>query len=412
MKKSSFLLLILVISIFSYNFDFSQFKLLIQQKNFDEALNLIYSQDLPTDKQNKLLSYLYNSWGLYLLNQKKISQAIEKLQEAISYNSNDTIYYNLANAYYLANDFDNALYSVNSIDNQNFQVLKLKAYILYRMGNFQGAIEILEQLKSNGNFDYNLKQLLANCYARAGMVEQAAEISSKYKRQSQVEKDYSTDIYGHFSVKYKFDTNTLKNKEFVFNCLNNSWDELSNIIQSYPDNLIPVVIYASNDFKKAGKGIIPDWAGGVFDGRIKIPSYYFTTNMLDELRKTLRHELMHALIWYKVGNKIPLWFNEGIAQFAEPHTLKYKNLGLKMLEKYPIEAISSGFRGNYTTVKASYAASFMVVNYLVKKWGQWILASILDKLNQGFSLKQAIEEETGVDFSTLRKNVIEFYKSR
>jgi len=59
-----------------------------------------------------------------------------------------------------------------------------------------------------------------------------------------------------------------------------------------------------------------DWAGGVFDGTIRVPVESLSEER-ERLRAVLRHELMHAFIHYVSGGQAPAWLNEGLAQWIE-----------------------------------------------------------------------------------------------
>jgi tetratricopeptide (TPR) repeat protein len=77
---------------------------------------------------------------------------------------------------------------------------------------------------------------------------------------------------------------------------------------------IRVVFYRRKTFDEVtGLG---DWAGGVFDGTIRVPVGSLDEER-DRLRTVLRHELMHAFVQHIGGGKAPAWLNEGLAQWIE-----------------------------------------------------------------------------------------------
>ena len=86
------------------------------------------------------------------------------------------------------------------------------------------------------------------------------------------------------------------------------------------DTAIEVILYADRDFKKAVQ-YGPEWAQGLFDGRIRIPvnADHAGTHEGSYLRRVLRHELVHAMLSdMTAGRKgLPSWFNEGLAQRLE-----------------------------------------------------------------------------------------------
>jgi len=62
------------------------------------------------------------------------------------------------------------------------------------------------------------------------------------------------------------------------------------------------------------EGSMPaDWAEAVFDGQIRMPLAAATSS--DRRDPILRHELAHAFLVDFSGGRIPLWMNEGLAQW-------------------------------------------------------------------------------------------------
>lgn len=96
-------------------------------------------------------------------------------------------------------------------------------------------------------------------------------------------------------------------------------EALDEFIENYgfmrPINQIEVILYESNNFRNVVAGG-PEWAEGIFDGRLRIP---VRDNMLtgdpQGLRIILRHELTHAMTSLASDNRtLPPWFEEGLAQ--------------------------------------------------------------------------------------------------
>jgi hypothetical protein len=74
---------------------------------------------------------------------------------------------------------------------------------------------------------------------------------------------------------------------------------------------LTVIIYSSrDDFHGSGKA--PAWAGGLYDGAVRLPPEPRAD--LGVAMSTLRHEVMHAQLHAAVGC-MPVWFNEGAAMY-------------------------------------------------------------------------------------------------
>jgi tetratricopeptide (TPR) repeat protein len=75
---------------------------------------------------------------------------------------------------------------------------------------------------------------------------------------------------------------------------------------------VEVVLYPSNRFNWVLGGI-PDWAEGIFDGRMRIPVR--AGSRPEVFRAVLRHELVHAMNSSMTGGRpLPPWLEEGLAQ--------------------------------------------------------------------------------------------------
>ena len=83
---------------------------------------------------------------------------------------------------------------------------------------------------------------------------------------------------------------------------------------TYPERKIAVDVYAVELFREL-LAAQPHWVEGYFDGRIRIPVAAENFS-LSKLRRTLRHELVHALLAQRSGFRpLPSWFDEGLAQY-------------------------------------------------------------------------------------------------
>jgi hypothetical protein len=108
--------------------------------------------------------------------------------------------------------------------------------------------------------------------------------------------------------------------DFVINTLDRAVEEFVDRFGFIePREPIEVILYAGENFKSlVSNG--PDWAAGIFDGRMRIPiqEQYATPAGREGLRRILRHELVHALFAIQSNMRnLPSWFNEGIAQRLE-----------------------------------------------------------------------------------------------
>ena len=81
-------------------------------------------------------------------------------------------------------------------------------------------------------------------------------------------------------------------------------------LYTYPTDVITVVLYTREQFRDITQS--PEWAGGAFDGRIRMPVQGALQN-LPEFERVLSHEFTHALVRSLAPRGVPYWLDEGLA---------------------------------------------------------------------------------------------------
>lgn len=145
---------------------------------------------------------------------------------------------------------------------------------------------------------------------------------------------------------------------------------------------IRVVFYKRAAFAEVtGLG---DWAGGVFDGTIRVP----VESLGDErerLRAVLRHELMHAFIHHVSGGQAPAWLNEGLAQWIErPGEGRTLDVALargrlRGHELFPLESLRGTLAAwsDKQAIARAYAQALLVVDHLAFSKGERLLFELV-----------------------------------
>lgn len=77
-----------------------------------------------------------------------------------------------------------------------------------------------------------------------------------------------------------------------------------------------------------------EWAGGVYEGQIKIPVDKYDAALL---RIVLTHEYVQAVIFDRLSFRCPWWLNEGLAQY-----LSFDRVGNKKKLDLAAKYISEG----------------------------------------------------------------------
>jgi len=127
---------------------------------------------------------------------------------------------------------------------------------------------------------------------------------------------------------------------------------------------------------------------------------------------TLAHEYTHYLIFLKSENTVPVWLHEGIAKFEESRwreekrnvlTPFYETIladALKRDDLVPIEKMhpSLAMLDSAREAQLAFAQAGTSVGFLVDRWGNDGLVSLLDSMRKRDDYESAIEEVTGLGF--------------
>lgn len=159
-------------------------------------------------------------------------------------------------------------------------------------------------------------------------------------------------------------------------------------LSTYPVDPISVVLYSSEQFRDITRS--PPWAGGAYDGTIRIPMRGALGNA-KELDRVLAHELTHAFVHTLARRGVPAWLNEGLASALESDDLIWaEELIRKAGAPVWIAALQRSFRElTGREAQRAYAASSLVVRRLVDEAGGFAVANLLRDLGEGVDFETA-----------------------
>ncbi len=86
-----------------------------------------------------------------------------------------------------------------------------------------------------------------------------------------------------------------------------AWNLLKSQVGSEPDHQVNILL--------GGQANAPYWAAASFDGQVHLPLEPATDPGRRDV--VLRHELTHAFLGFAGGGQVPLWLNEGLAQYYQ-----------------------------------------------------------------------------------------------
>ena len=207
----------------------------------------------------------------------------------------------------------------------NADIRRGLGFCLKKTGQPGGAEEnFLEALKSNPQ-DQESRLLLADLYESDGRFSEAVHTLEEAQPSPDITKRLEVmrrragegDLQQiqrtpHFNISYRTGEHEALAAQAA-QILESSLDEFTDRY-GYKAPLIPieVVLYPTERFSWVLGGV-PDWAEGIFDGRMRIPVR--SGGSQEIIAPVLRHELVHALNANMTGGRaLPPWLEEGLAQ--------------------------------------------------------------------------------------------------
>jgi len=346
-------------------------------------------KSLSDPASKKVLSDLHTEKGLELVQKKDFSGALEYFKKAYKLTPYRKTAFNLAEVYFVLQDDWNAEFYFN-------EVLKTHP-------------DDTEALNYLGEIAWRKEDLTeAQAYWRKSYsIEPDPEIKAKLdrlKKETTASSEYENTSTRHFLIRYDGGTVDALLANEISNFLEETYQQLGSRFEAYPSTPFVVVLYPRQQFFRVTD--MPYWAGGVNDGKIKLPMKGIET-ITDELRGVLIHELTHSFVRFKTAENCPAWLQEGLAQNSEGKTLGPEGmeaLAQLIMRKQlpPIADLGGGFTGANSTVAAIlYAQSFSFVEFLLNHYPAYQLNELLENLGKGSDVSEAFQAAYGESLSEL-----------
>jgi len=229
-----------------------------------------------------------------------------------------------------------------------------------------------------------------------------------------------TESSGHFDLSYDGARDDLSFRTTeIFDALEGAYLDFTEHFGLDPvasgRGRIRVVLYKREGF--LGATGIGHWAGGLYDGSIRVPLEDLGKERR-QLERVLRHELVHAFVHEAGGRDVPGWLNEGMAQRFEsedPATVgrsldaARKTLGAAPLLSLETLSGSLGAVGDDAAIGRAYAQSLLFIDFLAREHGERVPFAMVagcktDGLAAEFERRTGLSLTTAVDdFATARR---------
>ena len=121
---------------------------------------------------------------------------------------------------------------------------------------------------------------------------------------------------------------------------------------------------------------------------------------LDDVYRTLRHELAHLALHEAIDVRVPLWFDEGYAAWAAGEWERLGGLELNLAVVRgavpDLAGLDGALRGSASTADAAYALAASAVTELARRNPSHTLTPLLDLLRAGQDFEIAVQRTTGL----------------
>ncbi len=309
-------------------------------------------------------------------------------------------------------------------------------------GELERAVEILERCHAarpeEETFTHNLAEALARLAQRDVEAEdvetregalvslqRASELAPERAELKQLLERYEKNLGAergfwrkktlHFEISFDGDRSELLGGTGPLeNELEWAYQEIGELFNFFPVEAghprIRVVMLKRETFDAVtGLG---DWAGGVFDGTVRVPVENLSSEE-ERLKRALRHELVHAFVHEAGGSSVPGWLNEGLAQWLEapflvdrPRDVDAARERLKDHALFPLERMRGTLASwqDVGEIGLAYAQSLAFVDYLRRMYGERLLFDLVRGCKQGRTPEDTFREIIGVDLALVQED--------
>ncbi len=257
--------------------------------------------------------------------------------------------------------------------------LKLLGEIAYRRDDLHGARAHFEAALRLDPSDATVRERLDLILAEAGAQKEVRRLESR-----------------HFTVRFEREQGEAPARA-VLARLELARQEIGRRLGVFPERKIPVVLSAGGAFHEHAQA--PDWAQGLFDGKIRLP---VEGAMRDgtALDRVLRHEYTHALVHDRTRGRAPTWLSEGLAIACEGRdTDNERQIVQSSDHLIPIRELHGSFLTlPRTEVPLAYAESAAAVEYLLRRHGAPAMRALLARLGEAGDFAAAFHDATGTTY--------------
>jgi hypothetical protein len=254
--------------------------------------------------------------------------------------------------------------------------------ILYREADLQGAIAVYQQALALAPSDAQLASKLET-----------------WRREAAVHDSFSQRIASHFTIMFEGPPDSSLASR-VADMLESAYWRVGGALGAYPRDVVPVILYSKEQFRDVTQS--PGWAGGLYDGRIRIP----VGGKIDEkdLDRVLSHELTHAIVYSLAPRGVPQWLNEGLAVLFERGPSAIDRAPLNDAPLIPLTRLERSFQGlSSADARLAYVESALATQKVMDLGGPTTVYNLLTNLGSGMTFETAFERAALIPYAEFLK---------
>lgn len=255
---------------------------------------------------------------------------------------------------------------------------RLLGEILYSQADLQGAISVYEQALA----------------LSPGDAPMTARLES-WRREAAVHDTFTTRVAAHFTILFEGPPDRPA-AERVEQLLERIYWRVGGAIGGYPAGVVTVILYSREQFRDVTQS--PSWAGGAYDGRIRVP----IGGRADaaDLERVLAHEFTHAIVHDLAPRGVPQWLNEGLAVLMERGGTPPE----RPARTLPLARLTGSFDGlSPADARAAYATSAAAAQALADLAGPMAIYNLLTNLGAGQTFDDAFERAMMMPYAEFAK---------
>ncbi|TLY25662.1 MAG: tetratricopeptide repeat protein [Nitrospirae bacterium] len=313
----------------------------------------------------------------------RIQEAADFFHEAIELNPQDaTLFLGAGLAAHLQGqekESQTALQQALRLNPRLTAAALLLGDITYRMGDLETAVRTYEAALEVEPNNAQIRGRLEN-----------------WRKEAALHNRFQQSLSPHFTVLFEGPAEQRLAAAAV-DALEAAYWRIGTTLLAYPSGIITVVLYTDEQFRDITRS--PAWAGGVFDGKIRVPMRG-ALNDPRQLEKVLAHEFTHALVKSLAPRGVPTWVDEGLAVVFEMGDLKWaERLARQAPFLVPLPRLHDGFLSlPADQVPLAYAESALAVRMLIERGGIPALTALLQDLAEGQEFTQSFERRVFLSY--------------